>query len=85
MVDDATGMGWSVLMPTKGDTVTAVQRKVKELAAKGMPVSVIRCDDATENIRIRTEFQNSGDPALLAVQFVQYTLFPAQTLSDLGE
>ena len=40
-------------MPSKGDTVKAVRRKVKELAAKNMSVSVIRSDDATENIRIR--------------------------------
>ncbi len=69
VVDDATGMTWSVFLDAKSELKNVVRRFLIKMQNRKTPVSVIRCDGGGENLKFRDLCRDESDPVLSGVEW----------------
>jgi len=69
IVDDATGMTWSIFLKRKNEQVQHMLTFFRKMKRRGTPVRKVRCDNAGENKALQEACQKDTDPDICTIEF----------------
>jgi hypothetical protein len=69
IVDDATGRMWSRLLKRKSDVPKEMVLVIQEIHDGDKTVKFLKCDNAGENVKLKTHCKESQDKKLRSIQF----------------